>query len=211
MRKSRERKRAELASLARVGASLINERLVTVTFAANSIVLSCSDTDETIQVHLPQPLQFHEAVHASELCGEDRANPQHTGEFSSKSGESVSAEVLSHHRLPYHQLGTGRYIKITSIIRTSRPWAINIGHRLEPILDVIEKAATSFGGSLQAIREFAACRNPKRIRQSTKSIAAKSGERIIICAAVAEHIHEIWPETTTLEAKLDLLRNFCAH
>ncbi|KAL2811265.1 IucC family-domain-containing protein [Aspergillus granulosus] len=357
MLKPVERKRAELASLSRVAASLINERLVTPTFTDTSIVLSHPKTQQTITIHLPKPLQFPQAVHASELSGEviyfDRSlcdgaelmrifgkwaelasarvdqicsefeNSVQNLERAYRQKRSLTidspafiweqAVVEGHGMHPWHkcryplvddfetavlhfvavpregltvvgdygahiaklapngfdsldsdqivfpvhefqlpnvmkvfpnaillpQTITGRpqssvrsislpdsnvdfcikvplAVKITSIVRTIRPWAITIGHRLEPILSVIENSAASFGGSLRVIREVAAAASPSEhlgciIRQSTESIAAETGERIIVCAAVAEHIQDVWPNIICFKAKLDALRDFCVH
>ncbi|KAL2862584.1 IucC family-domain-containing protein [Aspergillus lucknowensis] len=357
MLKPLERKRAELASLARVAACLINERLVTSTFTDNSILLSHPETDETICVSLPRPPQFHEAVHASELSGKILYNDRSVldgaglmriyGKWAKLNNERIDqicrefensvqnlekayrqdwsltidspawaweqAVVEGHGMHPWHRCRyplvddfetasihfvsvpragltlVGDYeghiskliptqlnhqgddqvifpvheyqlpnvknafpnarvlpctisgrpqssvrsislpgadvdfcikvplaVKITSIVRTIRPWAITIGYRLEPILTVIENAAKTFGGSLRVIREVAAAASSSEhlgciIRQSTESLVAETGDRIIVCAAVAEHIHDVWPDITTPEAKLDLLRDFCVH
>ncbi|KAL6405087.1 hypothetical protein AUP68_11930 [Ilyonectria robusta] len=352
MHKSRERSQAELASLSRVAACLINERLVTSDFTNEAIVLSYSHIEETIRVHLTQPLQFHEAVHASELSGKvtynqdvvsdgaqlmrifgtwvklasDRIdsicreleNSVDNLEISYRRNRSLTIDspaidweqaiVEGHGMHPWHkcrypmvgdfetakihfvtltqdqmtvvgdyderirkialvdqpdegriilpvhafqlpnvmkafpqvkilpQTITGRpqssvrtisvpdpdfcikvplAIKITSIVRTIRPWAITIGYRMEPILQVIEKAAETFGGSLRVVREYGAAASSSEhlgciIRQSTESIAAETGDRIIVCAALAEHIQDIWRDETT-ESKLELLREFCSH
>ncbi|KAL2833524.1 IucC family-domain-containing protein [Aspergillus pseudoustus] len=357
MLKPVERKRAELASLSRVAASLINERLVKPTFTDTSIVLSHPDAEETITVHFTKPLQFKQAVHASELSGDviyhgrtvsdgaelmrifgnwaklpcervdqicselensvlnlERAyrqkwcltidspsfvweqavveghgmHPWHKCRYPlvddfetarlyfvsvSREGLTIVGDYQQHVAkllprdldqidndqtiFPVHEFQlanvkeafptaavlsytiTGRpqssvrsislsdanvdfcikvplAVKITSIVRTIRPWAVTIGHRLEPILSVIENAAASFGGSLRIIREVAAAASPSEhlgciIRESTESIAAQTGERIIVCAAIAEHIEVIWPNLACFGAKLDLLRDFCAH
>ncbi|KAL3459987.1 hypothetical protein BJX64DRAFT_290638 [Aspergillus heterothallicus] len=324
MLKPVERKRAELASLSRVAASLINERLVTATFAGTSIMLSHPATEETMTVQLPEPLQFKQAVHASELAGDivyyDRTVSDGAelmrifGKWTKLPCErvdqicselensvqnlekSVPAEVVADYRLracryplvdgcetavlhfvavpregltivgdyqqhiaqllqgghnlvdndriifPVHKTSSNHHwsipelspvhilpganvgfcikvplaVKITSIVRTIRRWAITIGHRLEPMLQVIENAAASFGGSLGVIREVAAAASPSEnlgciIREFTESIAVETGERIIICTAIAEHMPDVWPGLLCFEAKLNLLRDFCMH
>ncbi|KAL4970311.1 IucC family-domain-containing protein [Aspergillus stella-maris] len=359
MLKNAERKRAELASLTRVAASLINERLVTVDFCKQSIILSYSGTEETICLQLIEPLHFRQSVHASELHGEIKYNNRvvssgadlmrifgswakldsgRVGQICREMDNSVEnlerayrgtrsltidspaidweqSVVEGHGMHPWHKCRyplvddfeettihfitlprsdnitiegdydrrirqiapaelnqvnesriifpvheyqlknvrnafpdaqvlactvTGRpqssvrtvslpganvdfcvklplAVKITSIVRTIRPWAITIGHRLEPVLNVVEEAAQLLSGSLKVIREPAAAASPSEhlgciIRQSTESLAVQTGEKVIVCAAVAEHIHEVWPEKTqTLEGKLDLLRAFSMH
>ena len=104
-------------------------------------------------------------------------------------------------------------IKVTSIVRTIRPWAVTIGHRLEPILHVIEQAVQDFGGSLIIAREFAAAASKSEhlgctVRESTESIAARTGDQIIVCAAMIEHIDVIWGEDYD---KTLVLREFCKH
>ncbi|KAH6721003.1 IucC family-domain-containing protein [Leptodontidium sp. MPI-SDFR-AT-0119] len=102
-------------------------------------------------------------------------------------------------------------IKVTSIIRTIRPWAITIGHRLEPVLQVIENAVSGFSGSLIIAREFAAAASQSEhlgciIRESTESIVSRTGDRIIVCAAMVEHIDAIWGEDFDRSI---VLREFC--
>ncbi|PVH76965.1 hypothetical protein DL98DRAFT_464191 [Cadophora sp. DSE1049] len=102
-------------------------------------------------------------------------------------------------------------IKITSIVRTIRPCAVTIGHRLEPVLQIIEKAVQDFGGSLIVAREAAAAASKSEhlgsiIRESTESIASRTVDRIIVCAAMVEHIDAIWGEDFD---KTLLLREFC--
>ncbi|KAI1850685.1 hypothetical protein JX266_003967 [Neoarthrinium moseri] len=352
MEKLLDRKRAEHASLTRVAACLINERLVTSSVTDHSIILSYPLVNDTVCIDLPQPLRFQEAVHASELSGRiaykqvDVSNGAQlmriygawaklshdkiktvcrelensvenlervylrnwTPTFESPIIDWEQAIIEGHGMHPWHkcrypmvddfttaqiyfvtlprtdmtvvgnydkyisqlapidgtderdivfpvheyqlpnvkevfptakvlsQFITGRpqssvrtisvsnadfcikvplAIKITSIVRTIRPWAITIGHRLEPVLQVLEKSAEQFGGSLTVIREYAAAASSSEhlgciIRQSTESIAAITGDKIIVCAAVTEHIHSIWEDETT-ESKLDRLRQFCSH
>ncbi|KAG4441923.1 hypothetical protein IFR05_002607 [Cadophora sp. M221] len=102
-------------------------------------------------------------------------------------------------------------IKATSIFRTIRPWAITIGHRLEPVLQVIERTVSDFGGSLIIAREFAAAASQSEhlgciIRESTESIASRTGDRIIVCVAMIEHIDAIWGDDFD---KAVVLREFC--
>ncbi|KAH7369583.1 IucC family-domain-containing protein [Rhexocercosporidium sp. MPI-PUGE-AT-0058] len=102
-------------------------------------------------------------------------------------------------------------IKVTSIVRTIRPWAITIGHRLEPVLQVIERAVSDSGGSLIIAREFAAAASQSEhlgciIRESTESVALRTGDRIIVCAAMVEHVDAIWGDDFD---KTLVLREFC--
>ncbi|KAH7383068.1 IucC family-domain-containing protein [Cadophora sp. MPI-SDFR-AT-0126] len=104
-------------------------------------------------------------------------------------------------------------IKVTSIVRTIRPWAVTIGHRLEPVLQLIERGVQDFGSSLIIAREFAAAASRSEhlgciVRESTESIAARTGDRIIVCAAMVEHIDVIWGEDSD---KTLVLREFCKH
>ncbi|KAH8695485.1 IucC family-domain-containing protein [Talaromyces proteolyticus] len=106
-------------------------------------------------------------------------------------------------------------LKITSNVRTIKPWSITIGYRLQPVLHLVEQAAESFGGSLTVIREYGAASTSSLhlgcvLRQSLESIEAETGDKLIVCVALMEHLHLVWaPET--LEEKLELLREFCHH
>lgn len=106
-------------------------------------------------------------------------------------------------------------LKITSNIRTIKPWSVTIGYRLEPVLRMIEQAVASFGGSLTVMREYGAASSSSPhlgcvLRQSLESIEAETGQRLIVCVALMEHLHLVWAPAT-LEQKLDLLREFCHH
>ncbi|KAL4876011.1 IucC family-domain-containing protein [Aspergillus karnatakaensis] len=106
-------------------------------------------------------------------------------------------------------------LKITSIVRTIRPWAITVGHRMSPILTLLEQAASSFGGSLITLREHSAAASPSDhlgciIRESTESVAARTNSRIIVCAALTENITAIWdPATLSHEERCSILREYC--
>ena len=104
-------------------------------------------------------------------------------------------------------------IKVTSIVRTIRPWAITIGHRLGPILQLLEEASRSFGGSLITTREYGAAKSETEhlgclIRESSESISARTGDRVIVCAALAENIGAVWDE---LADRPSVLREYCYH
>lgn len=106
-------------------------------------------------------------------------------------------------------------LKITSNVRTIKPWSITIGYKLAPVLRMIEQTVASFGGSLTVIREYGAAASSSPhlgcvLRQSLESIEAETGDRIIVCVALMEHLHIVW-SPKTLEQKVDLLREFCHH
>ena len=101
-------------------------------------------------------------------------------------------------------------IKVPSIVRTIRPWAITIGHRLEPVLQVVERAVQDFGGSLIIARELAAAASESEhlgciIRESTESIAARTGDRVIVCAAIRCDMGRRLRQDFSVEAVLQTL------
>ena len=102
------------------------------------------------------------------------------------------------------------HIKVTSIVRTIRPWAIRIGHRFEPVLQVVEKAVQDFGGSLIIARELAAAASKSEhlgriIRESTESIAARTGDRVLVFAAIRCDMGRRLRQDFSIEAVLQTL------
>jgi siderophore synthetase component len=91
-------------------------------------------------------------------------------------------------------------IKITGLVRTIQPWAITIRYCLEPIYPVVEAAAKSWKGYLTIVREYTAAASRSDhlgciIRQSMESLEEETENRIVVCAALVEHIDIIWDET----------------
>ncbi len=102
-------------------------------------------------------------------------------------------------------------VKLPSTAETNRPCATTMGHRLEPLLQLIERVAQDFGGSLTIVREFAAAASKNQyvscsIRESTESIASRTGDRIIVCAALAEHVRAVWGDEFD---EVAVFRDFC--
>jgi siderophore synthetase component len=88
-------------------------------------------------------------------------------------------------------------LKILQLRRTMRYWDVMGGQRLRDILPVIESSANPFGGSLMFAREYAAVASQSKhlsciIRESSESLAARTGDRIIVCATLAENLNAIW-------------------
>ncbi|KAJ5896617.1 IucC family-domain-containing protein [Penicillium subrubescens] len=357
MQKTTERRKAEHASLARVAACLINERFVTVSFAANYITLSYPNAGEPVLIHLQQPFPFQDVLDASEvpqvvtykgmavadgaelirIIGKWRnideslldkvsrefdnsvANMelaycrQLSLSFDSPAIDWEQALIEAHglhpwHKcrypevghfldaklyfvrlpsdgvtivgdykeriqqllfptglekdiiddgsivFPVHQLQLSRVmeifpqaellnktvtarsqssvrtmsvagadfcvkvplaLKITSNVRTIKPWSVTIGYRIEPVLRLVEQAVASFGGSLTALREYGAAASSSPhlgcvLRQSLESVESETGDKLIVCVALMEHLHLVWAPASH-EEKLDLLREFCRH
>ncbi|KAI8867164.1 hypothetical protein GQ42DRAFT_111416, partial [Ramicandelaber brevisporus] len=131
-------------------------------------------------------------------------------------------------------------IKISSALRTITPWTTNIVGSIQPALDVILDTTQRHGGSLLSTREYASVVSSDAdfdkakhlscvVRESSEAQAAKTGDRIIICASLTEEQHgahatgdsneprlpqmyNIWPERlSTLEGKVAFLREYSSN
>ncbi|KIM95374.1 hypothetical protein OIDMADRAFT_69170, partial [Oidiodendron maius Zn] len=101
-------------------------------------------------------------------------------------------------------------IKVTSVIRTIKASDVTVGYNLEPLLRTFEKAADAFGGSLIFLYEHAAAASSSEhlgciIRESIESVEARTGDRVIVCAALADHVDSIWDH----EQAEVILRQYC--
>jgi siderophore synthetase component len=91
------------------------------------------------------------------------------------------------------------YLKVQNLVRTMSAWSIMMGQQLQlkQILPMIESASAEFEGSLMMTREYAGASSPSPhlgciIRESSESQAARTGDRIIVCATLAENVDVIW-------------------
>jgi siderophore synthetase component len=105
-------------------------------------------------------------------------------------------------------------IKISTIIRTLDPLEAMMGQQVRALLPLIEQASSRFGGSLIMTREYAAAATTSEhlgciIRESTEAQARRTGERIIVCATLAENIGALWHHSQY--DKATLLRDYCSH
>jgi hypothetical protein len=104
-------------------------------------------------------------------------------------------------------------VKILGRVRNISPHEIMLGSRLEPMWRIVEDAATSMGGSLIIVREYASAATQSEnlgciIRQSIESIVNKTGDAVIVCAALIEHTDAIWGDMAN---KAVVLRVYCYH
>lgn len=104
-------------------------------------------------------------------------------------------------------------IKITTLLRTISPVEVMLGQQLGPVLPLLEKAATQFGGSLLMTREYAAATTESEhlnciVRESVESQAVRTGDRIIVCVTLTENIDVIWGDRPD---KAAVLREYCYH
>ncbi|EAW21013.1 uncharacterized protein NFIA_061740 [Aspergillus fischeri NRRL 181] len=99
------------------------------------------------------------------------------------------------------------YLKVQNLVRTMSEWSIMMGQQLRQVLPVIEAASAEFGGSLMMAREYAAAASPSQhlgciIRESSESQAARTGDRIIVCATLSENVDVIWGDRPDKKAIL---------